>query len=779
MKQYLLACLYLSYSIIISSATISGIVSNQNNGQPIEHVNLIIHETNQGTYSNHRGYFVISNITPGEYTLQITHISFAPAERRIIIENEASNVTLTIELSTQAIALDEVRVAGTGVREEVNTREIFVSRVNRTTAQLLDVVQMVEPDIFRSLLTLPGVTPIADFSSGMYIRGGSPDQNQILLDEIDVYNPSHFGGLFSTFNTDAVDNVELLKGGFPAKYGGRLSSVLSVRNRDGNRKHHEGVARLSLISTSATLEGPWNLSNQSGSYMGSFRRSYLELMQQAISIIPDYYFYDGHVKANWDLRMQDRIMLSTYFGKDKLDMEMPGADLLVEWGNTTFSSQWIHIFNPQFFSHFVLATSNFTSLMEQSSSNLTLRRFNAIDDITLKGIMSYQPNNDHLLEFGFDTKFLEIDFTTSANADVDENRLPNIVISSVVSDIYLQDSWRINSFWTFQPGVRVSNYQTLDINVEHGQHANYWRFSPRASIRRILTVDSNIFASYGRYYQFLNSIGMEISTPLDVWMPLDGTIKPGQADHYIVGYKHELMEGLGFDVEVYYKDMKNLIDYNWDVEYEYDNTSFNMEDVVYTGVGNSKGADFLLRTSKWGWEGFVGYTFSITQRKMNGSNINPITLEPEYFYTPYDRTHQINIVQNFNMTEQLGWTIKGSELSLGVTYAYATGQPRSVPEMVYYNGERFRFLYSYSDSIRLPAYSRLDLSFKMLWHKQRYSIEPYLQIINVTNRENVFSRNYYIEEGKYPIGEVPILYLKYEDFNQFPFIPFVGINVKW
>ena len=691
----------------------------------------------------------------------------------VTVKDHNERVYENVELTHQAIQLEDMTIVSSEESEGVNTREIQIGRVIRTPEQLLDVVQVAEPDIFRSMLTLPGVTPIADFSSGMYVRGGSPDQNQILLDDIEVYNPTHFGGLFSTFNVDAIDKVELLKGGFPAKYGGRLSSVLDVRNRDGNRKSHHGVARLSLISAQATVEGPWKIGNEKGSYMGSYRRSYLDLMREFIDIIPDYYFYDGHVKVNYDIGQSDRISASSYFGYDKLNLDL-GATMYIGWGNRTFSGQWVHIFNPRLFSHFLVANSYFESIIEQGSGTSDFRRENRIDDYTLKGILSYKPNNYHLLDFGFESKFIMVDFLNETTMDIPAERLPNVEASSIISDLYFQDSWILNAFWTFQPGIRFSNYSTTDINLPQSPDAKYFRVSPRASIRRKLSIYNNVYASYGKYYQFLAQIGPVVSSPMDVWMPLDGTVEPGASDHYILGYKHELMEGLGIDVEVYYKEMKNIVTYNWETEREWNNNTMSLKDVVYVGKGNAAGLDLLLRTDNWGLAGFVGYSFGVTQNKFQNVNTNPINETSKYFYPKHDRTHQINLVQAYNLSEQIDYRLFGAEIIFGATYAYATGQPTSVPEQVYYAGDHFGFLYSYQDAERLPDYSRLDLSFKLKWLKNFGTIETYAQVINVTNRNNVFSRNYYVE-----FDEAGEMKLQHSDFNQFPLIPFVGVNVTW
>ncbi|MCK9328915.1 MAG: TonB-dependent receptor [Candidatus Cloacimonetes bacterium] len=769
---FFLLFILIFYSVSLSSATISGIVTNKNNGQPIEYASVIIKGKSQGAYTNNKGYFVITDIIPGKYIIFASQTSYAVSESNVVVKNIKEDIYLKIELSQKTIAMEDVTVSASSIDNDINSREIVVSKVIRNTKQLLDVVQVAEPDVFRSMLTLPGVTPIADFSSGMYIRGGSPDQNQILLDDIDVYNPSHFGGLFSTFNTDAIESVELLKGGFPAKYGGRLSSVLDVRNRDGNRKHHQGIARLSLISLSATMEGPWTLGKENGAYMCSFRRSYLDLMRKAISEIPNYYFYDGHLKLNWDIDRKNKLMVSTYFGYDKLDMDM-GSDFMIGWGNNTVTSQWVHIFNPQLFSHFVIAGSHFESLMEMSDSDNNFKRINNIDDLSIKAMMSYKPNNYHMIEYGIETKYNTIEFKNETNMDIAEERMPNILANSITSDLYLQDTWSINPFWTLQSGIRVSNYKTLDVNLQSSPPATYWKFSPRVSLRKELSISSNVFVSYGRYYQFLTLISPGMSTPLDIWFPIDKTVKPGISDHYIFGYKNQFNEGLGLDIELFYKDMDNLVEYRWETEEEWNNDTMTLKDVFHIGKGDAKGIEVLLKTDKWGWSGFIGYSYSVTRKKLADYNLNPQTHSPEYFYPKYDRNHQVNIVQTYNLTEQTGKQLWGADILFGITYAFATGQPTQIPEKIYYSNEQVDFMYSYSDSRRLPNYSRLDLSYKMQWHKEKYTIEPYLQIINFTNNTNVFDRSYYIEfvEGN--------MVLKYEDTNQFPLIPFIGVNVNW
>jgi len=560
MNKLLVLCIGLLFCITLANAaTVSGFITRKDSEEPMQYVNVRITETKAGTQTNKKGYYVINIDSPGKYTLVATMVSYGKISLPVIIKETSDEVIQNIQMEKAAIELSKVTVtASKSGLNEINTPDIKVSTLTQTTEDILNTVAVAEADVFRSILTLPGVTPVSDFSSGLYVRGGSPDQNLILIDDIDVYNPSHFGGIFSTFNTDAVESVELMKGGYPAKYGGRLSSVLDVTNRQGNRNYHQGVARLSLISANATLEGPWKIGNESGSYMGSFRRTYLDLLKKAFDL-PDYYFYDGHWKLNWDISNTDKVSASMYFGKDNLDMDV-GDKLHLDWGNRTFSSQWVHLFTPRLFSHFVLAGSQFESNLDQTSQNgKVFARMNSIDDITLKGIYSWVINNNHQVDFGMELKWNETKLMMETIYQIDPTTLPDVDLTSLTSAVYIQDIWDIDEFWTLQPGLRLSVYNTLTNNLKSSPGANYTNLEPRLSLRRKLDIAENVFVSYGRYYQYLTLMNVGMGSPMDMWFPLDGSLEPAASDHYSIGYKNELTSNFAFDFEVYYKNYKNLL----------------------------------------------------------------------------------------------------------------------------------------------------------------------------------------------------------------------------
>jgi len=775
-KFIICTVLWLIFGFSLSAATISGFVSQAESAEPLQYVNVRISETKVGIQTNKKGYYVLNIREPGTYTLVANLISYETWTQKFTIKSADDNINLDIAMVKSGIQLNKVVVTGSSPDDKLDdTPQIKVSLIRQTTEDIQNTVSVAEADVFRAVLSLPGVTPISDFSAGLYVRGGSPDQNLILLDDIDVYNPSHFGGIFSTFNTDAVGMVELIKGGYPAQYGGRLSSVLDVTNRQGNRNYHQGVARLSLIASSATLEGPWKIGNQSGSYMGSFRRTYVDIIKEIYEDLPDYYFYDGHAKLNWDINNSNKLSTSTYFGKDKLSFDF-GALLNMDWGNRTLTTQWTHIFNPQLFAHFILAGSEFTSNFSQVSKDSDNRfdRKNGINDATVKAIMSWKPTNEHQVDFGFEAKHNQTWLKMETNYQYDTNALPDVDVSSLTTAAYVQDIWDVNELWTLQPGLRASQYRTTKNNLNGSPDASYFNLEPRVSIRRKLDIAESMFINYGRYYQYLTLMSDGMSSPFDMWFPLDGSLKPGRSDHYTFGYKNDLSKYFGFDFEVYYKDYKNLLEFNIETGFDWDNENGTLADTFYQGVGHSYGADFLLRTDWMGLEGFLGYSISKTRRKMNGMNIDPETGESIFYYPKYDRTHQINLVETMKVTELTGKQVLGADFKIGINFTYTTGQPNSKPERVFFDGEDFALIQSYSDYERLPYYMRLDISTKYEYIKSWGSIEPYVEAVNVLNRKNIGSREYYIAPN-----ESGTLELKQEEGTQFPFFPFFGVNVKW
>ena len=757
MHNHLLPLLLMLVAGRLFSATVSGFVTREESGEPLQYVNVTVSGTKIGAQTNKQGYYVLTVNQTGSYKIEFSLVSHLRESKSLSIRGQNDDITLNARLKKASVELSKIVVTA-DAEASLEGPVIRASSIHRGREDIQAVVSTVEADVFRAVLTLPGVMPISDFFSGLYVRGGSPDQNLILLDDTDVYNPSHLGGLFSTFNTDAVENVELIKGGYPAKFGGRLSSVLDVTNRQGNRVESQGVARVSLISSSATLEGPWRIGATGGSYMASFRRTYLELVKAFYDELPDYYFYDGHAKLNWDVDNRNKLSFSGYIGRDDLSYDL-GSVLDVDWGNSTVAARWLHLFSPRLFSNFMLAGSQFSSGLSQTSEEEDETIFstdNSIKDLTAKGVLNWKYNNSHEVESGFEVKWNDT------------------ALASVTSSLFLQDTWVINPLWTLQPGLRLNWYRTARTMPDQIPAASYVNLEPRLSFKWTLDAGESVYANFGVYNQYLTLLAMDVNTPFDVWLPLDGSLRPARSLHYILGYQRRLGKHLALESEIYYKDYKNLAQLDSNAFFNWNNSTGNLASAMRVGIGHAYGAELLLRNDWNGLEGFVGYTFSRTRRKIEGLNLDPQTGAANYFYPRFDRSHSVSMVENYNISANTGWQPLGADFKLGLNFTYNSGQPVEVPERVYFDGENFQIIYSYKDGYRLPYYMRLDLSAKLQWNTRWGSIEPYLDMINVFDRKNVSFRSYQLVPQ-----EDLTLQLETRDGSQFPFLPFIGVNITW
>jgi len=349
-----------------------------------------------------------------------------------------------------------------------------------------------------------------------------------------------------------------------------------------------------------------------------------------------------------------------------------------------------------------------------------------------------------------------------------------VKVNSWTASLFIQDSWEFLADWTLQPGLRITNFSAESPNLPASPEANYFRISPRLSLRLRTGELSNISFSFGRYHQYLSSLNTGESSPIELWFPLDGSVEPGESDHFILGYKTQLGENLAIDVETYYKSYKNLLEFRIETDEEWNNETGKLADIYNMGPGYSYGADLMLRTDWKGIEGFIGYSLGFTRRKLENVNIDPETGEEQEYYPRYDRTHQINIVENFNITELTGKTFLGSEINIGTTFSYATGQPSAEPEQFIYNDGSFDILYSYADRLRLPNYSRFDVNFRFKKYYSRLSLEYYVQIINILNFENIQSRSY-----SYELTDDDEIDVEEDEMTMFPLIPFIGFNLEW
>lgn len=735
-KFWILLFLVLLQSSSLIAGTIHGFVREKETREPIIMGNVWIEGTTIGTTTNAKGYYVLPALPPGTYEIYFRYMGFkTEIINKFIGEND--DIELNIYLELETLLMEEVVVTAERDKRKL---EIKPSQISIDVPKLRSIPQIAEPDLFRAIQMLPGVATLSDFSAGLYVRGGSPDQNLILLDHIDVYNPNHMFGFFSSFNTDAIKSVELLKGGFPASYGGRLSSVLNVYNKEGNREEFQGVARLSLLSATSTLEGPW----KKGSWMISGRRTYLDIASKIVDVDLPYYFYDGHFKFNYDIDKNNQASFSVYLGNDKLDLSDGGTTIKLDWGNKTFSTQWTHLFNSKLFSHFVFAGSRFTSDTEVVFDDVEFGIQNRIFDLAFKGTLTYTTSTRHSMDFGFEIKMLDFDL----NYNVVDTKYLNGFKGNYFS-LFFQDNYKLSPFTIFQSGIRVDHYSD----------GKYTRFDPRFSIKQLLNDEIYFTLTYGKYHQFLNLVQQEGFSFADMWFPVDETFEPGKADHYILGFNYDNRKTFSLSVEAYYKDYNNVAEYR--IHRGADETLDNQTAAqnFHRGTGYAYGADFYLRNNIWGFEGWFGYALAWTKKKIDGFNFGE-----EYFPT-YDRRHTITAIQDYRLSRKF---------RLNFAFKYGSGQPYTEVTARYAVMDpagriHYETLDGEKNFYRLPDYHRLDLG--IFYNTKVFGLQTefFIQAVNVYNHKNVWFRDYKVDSETIEI----------KDYEMLPFLPTLGFSVHF
>lgn len=715
-----------------------GYIVDSRNGETLIAANIAILETGRGTTSNSSGYYSLTNLQPGTYTLIASYIGYHRFER--VVELEAGQaLRLDIELVSESFELEEIVV--TSEKEEEARRNIGMASM--PVQQIREVPAVMEPDVFRSVQLLPGVKAASDFSSGLYIRGGSPDQTLILLDETTVYNPSHFFGFYSTFNPDAVKDIQLYKGGYPARYGGRLGSVLSVYNKDGNRNELQGRVSVGMLASRAMLEGP----HKWGSWMFAVRRSTLEpllaAMRQEIDNVPDlFYFVDLNGKVNFDVSEKDRFSVAFYSGGDRVVFPFEeDAEISLGYGNRTLSTNWRHIFSERLFGTVTLTASRYFNTPEFEIAGTPFDRNNNVYDYSAKADLEYLPGANHTLSTGFWTGYRKLTFRDRFDNEVTFNER----IENTYASFYLQDRWQPSDRWVLEAGVRGNWFSSGD----------YVRIEPRASMEFRPSNRVRLQAAYGRYYQFLTLVTNEAFSGFDLWLTTDDGVPPSWGDQYVLGVKSVPFDSWGFDVELYYRTMRDLFELN---PFVVNASGMDYPELFRFGEGHAYGVEVFLERRIGRLTGFAGYTFGVTRRKFPGFNA-PVLDDPARarFYSPkYDRTHDVNLVLNYELSRRWKFT---------AIFNYATGQAYTEPtgrmqiiDMPWSNLVRETFIVEKLNDARLPDYHRLDIAFtrKGTFFKIA-DAEWQFQLINVYSRRNIWFYQYDFDKNPVEREEVALL----------------------
>jgi hypothetical protein len=756
----------------VETGAIHGFIYDESNGEALIGANIFIKELKMGASANLSGYFVLINVPTGTHEITVSLIGYKTKTQKVKING--GKETIKIKLEPEAVQSKEVVVTARPTKTIERLFDRPVSKLEITPQQINSIPQMIEADLLRSLQTIPGIVTLSDFSSALYIRGGTPDQNLFLIDGTDVYNPEHAFGIFSTFNTDAIKQVDLSKGGFGAEYGGRLSSVLNVTNLDGNRNRFEGTASVSLLSAKTTLQLPIG---SIGSISGSFRRTYLDqTVGKMIDDIPSYYFYDGNLKAYFDLSDKDKLTISTFGGNDCLDYKFnqsspDSPEMGYEWGNTTGSINYKRIISPQLFSNFWITGSRFSS--DFKLDGFDIKEINSIDDITFKGDLDYFYSDKINFKFGFEQKNLH---------GIYKQEFPGGLID--INKRYTQYSaytsvnYKPSVLWDLTFGLRGDYF---------GSERNFMNLDPRFSVKYRLTETVNLKFASGIYHQYLEKIPRGFF--VGVWTAADKYTNASTALHYIFGIQKEVAQDYELEIESYYKDYKDIYTLNQYMNLavtpdEYDNNNkaiYKQVRGIFTrGDGKSYGLELLFKKDAGYITGWIGYSLSRTENTFDDIN------QDKEFVPRHDRTSTINIVTNIGANDLI-CALKGinkenfsSNWTLGINFIYSTGQPITVPGSAYvlntlpgWEENSFKIQPSEINNYRLPPYARLDISIN--WEKkyEGWSLCPYLQIINVGNRKNVWFLNYKDQTAGNMVTKTV------DAYHMLPILPSFGVNIKF
>ncbi len=720
--------------------TISGYVKENGSGELLIGVNIYIQGTQIGTVSNNYGFYSLS-IPAQNLDLSYSYVGYQPIIKRFKLTKDT---VIHIKLS-QSVELIGVEI--TANRERISD-QASMSVVKIPIHQMKQVPALLgERDVFKVLQLMPGVRSGSEASSGLYVRGGGPDQNLIVLDDATVYNATHLFGFFSVFNGDAIKSVELTKGGFPAEYGGRLSSVIDIRLKDGNKEKLGGETSIGLLSSRLLIEGP--IVKNKSSFIISGRRTYADVILKPIMQMEDseedfgYYFYDLNAKLNYEISPKNKIYISGYFGRDKFyddyEYNLSSTKNKIYWENATATLRWNHLFNNKLFSNTSFIYSNYNFVIDMwekyDQDEFSLNYSSGIRDFSLKEDLQWNPNRKHFVKMGFQItahRFRPSAVVITGTNINSENNTKEL--NSIETAIYVQDEWRIASLTKVNLGLRLSNFNY--------NKKSYYGLEPRVLISQMLSESMSIKASYtimNQYVHLLTQSG--IGLPTDLWVPSTDRIGPQKSQQVALGLAKDFdKKAFSVSLEAYYKTMSDIISYKEGSNFlmlddPFSSKEFNYEDNVTVGDGWSTGVELLIQRKVGKLTGWVGYTLSYTRNQFDELNFG------KEFFPRHDRRHDVSIVGMYQL---------GKRFSFSATWVYGTGDAITLGQAQYqavYPNAGQNGTYHYltvtdfgdRNSYRMAAYHRLDVGIQ--FHKKykwggKQIIE--VAVYNAYNRQNPF-----------------------------------------
>lgn len=763
--------------------TLSGTVSEGTTGETIIGGSVFISEDpSVGTATNEYGFYSLT-VPASEDSITITfaYAGLYPKEIRILPKED---MELSVELGE--IEMEEVKVMASSNTEKANSTQMGMDEITVKEAKEIPAI-FGEIDVIKVLQLKPGVQSGGEGLSGIYVRGGGGDQNLFVLDEALVYNPNHLFGFFSTFNADAIKNVRLYKAGFPAEYGGKLSSVIDISMREGNSKKFGISGGIGAISSRLTIEAP--IVKDKGSFILSGRRTYVDLFTRLLNKlneddpdwnpIPNYSFYDINVKMNYKLGSKDRLFVSGYFGRDVFSFNTGTINFNFNWGNATGTLRWNHVIHPKLFVNTVFTFSDYEYVIKNQFDQFKIELGSGIRDMNLKSDFSWFPTEKHVVKFGANTIYHR--FTVNRFDAEDDEDLFDFDIGSIYDALevaaYIADDWTVTSRLTVNYGARFSGF--------YNQKKFYVAPEPRVAMKYTVFKDGmhdiTFKASYARMNQYIHLIATSgAALPTDVWYPSNPNIRPQASDMFSIGAAWALGRHFFISLEGYYKQLYSQIDFR-DGAQLFANDDLDSEFVF--GKGNSYGGEIYLETKdlslgKAGQiRGWVGYTLSWSWRQFDD------IMDGKRFHPRYDRRHDASIV--------LSYDIAKTPLTFSATWVYGTGNAISLPVARFFSSDitgsnplQFNPIYTERNGFRMPAYHRLDMGLVCrLFTKKRKRFKSDLTIsaYNVYNRRNPFFM--YIQAifpEETPEGELAIPErFQAKVVSLFPIIPSVTWNFKF
>lgn len=743
----LLIGLLLCFSLIGQDQfTISGYLKDGSNGETLIGANVLVKELGNGGTSNEYGFYSIS-IPSGQYTLEYSYLGFSTVTKSIDL---TANVRMDIEFSAEGLQLEEIVIEGEAENRNVSDVEMSVNKLDISTIQKMPTL-LGEVEVLRSIQLLPGVSSVGEGATGFNVRGGSIDQNLVLLDEAPVYNSSHLFGFFSVFNPDAVKDVKLLKGGIPSRYGGRLSSILDVRMKEGNNKKFELNGGVGAIFSRFSVEAP--IVKDKASFILAGRRSYIDVL--AKPFLQDgledsqLNFYDLTLKTNYKFNEKDRLFLSAYFGRDNFGF---GDQAGFNWGNQTVTLRWNHLFNDRLFSNLTLFTSDYDYKINFGDEAANRFDWNAkVVNYSVKPEFTYFVNPKNIIRFG--GQIIAYKFEPGNAIGVSEGEELDISVDNkyaIESALFVENEVDVSENIKMNYGLRWSifNFTGKGLAYEFGTAPlgtrrpvtsatsfDQWEsikvynnFEPRLSFKYQASPNNSFKASYNRMTQYIHLVSnTTASTPVDIWTPSTNNLKPQIADQVALGYFQNFKENeYEFSAEVYYKKYSDLLDYIDGADILLNEL---LEGDLLAGDGRAYGLELMLKKTKGKFSGWASYTLARSERRVEGINNN------EWYPSRFDQTHNLSVTTFYELNDR--WSFSSN-------FALISGTPTTFPTSRYtlqgylipHNSLESR------NNVRIPLYHRLDLSATLQGKKnpeRRWQSEWVFSIYNVYSKRNPFS----------------------------------------